>query len=369
VAVEIIKALQDRAPDVTVLVTSQHVLDGLKQEVYWLRGLDEPPSGVTSATRSLEYGAVKLFIERARSGNQNFVYTDDMVADATAICARVDGNPLSLEMVAARVHFYGMEKLRRELDEHFGMLYRDEGTADKRHLSQLNMTAWSYNLLHAEEQEFFCRLGIFPGWFSSEEAVALAAADSDDPQQAHARLLALVKKSMVVREDGKAPRYRLLATLRFFAHDRLKTSGERKPLALRHARHVLEMFVRDEATWETLPDRQLRQIYAPQIDNLRLALETMLAEPELIPSGITLLGVSGRLWSMLILIPEGQGFFDRYMPFIGEQTPPADAARFLRFAGILCRHADRKRTVTLLEQSAAIYRKLEDWLSPGVARR
>jgi predicted ATPase/DNA-binding winged helix-turn-helix (wHTH) protein len=363
--VEILQVLQERAPGLTVLVTSQHVLEGLKQKVYWLKGLAVPPAGETDAAKIATYGAVKLFLDCAGMGDHDFVYSEAMAASVVDICTRLDGNPLSLEMAAARVHFYQMDGLRGQLDQRFGLLRRGSGTAILRHASLLEMTESSYNLLDPAERQFFWRLGIFPGWFSAGEAVAVAGADSSDSQAAHDLLHALVNKSLVTREDGAETRYRLLETLRIYAIGQLGASGEQRMIAARHARYFKELFARDEEAWEALPDWQLRRIYAPQIDNLRAALNTTLTDPELLATGIILAGVSGRLWSILVLIPEGQGYFDRFLEFAGEDTPPADTARLLRYAGILCRHADRQRTVTLLKQSAATYRKLKDWLNLG----
>jgi predicted ATPase/DNA-binding winged helix-turn-helix (wHTH) protein len=363
VVVDIVKILKEHAPGLTILATSQHVLDGLHHEIYWLKSLAVPPEGTMEPAKIAEYGAAKLFLQRARSGDQRFVFNESNAAGVAEICRRLDGVPLSLEIAATFVHPLAIEGLRRHLDERFGLLRLGEGAAVKRQISLLDMTEWSYGLLDAAEQEFFCRLGIFPGWFSAAEARDIAG---DRQPETLKRLSALVHKSLVVRqEDGGETLYRLLETLRIYAVGQLEAKGERRMMAERHLRYFQDLFVRDEDAWETRPDAELRRLYSPHIDNLRAALDAALADPELVPGGISLLGASGRLWSMLVLIPEGQGYFDRFLGLTDKTTPPTDVARLLRYAGILCRHTDRLRTVTLLTKSAAIYRKQKDRLNLG----
>jgi predicted ATPase/DNA-binding winged helix-turn-helix (wHTH) protein len=364
IVVDIIKVLKGTAPDLTILLTSQHALDGIYQEVYRLNGLPAPPEGLTDPAKIAEYDAIKLFTQRAHSNDRDFAYNDGNAVAVAEICRRLDGVPLSLEMAATLVYFLKIEGLRNRLDQRFALLKMDPGTAVKRHISLQDMTEWSYGLLEPQEQHFFCRLGVFPSWFSASEAAAIAGADGSDPLEL---LRSLVKKSLVVSQDnaGPEPRFRLLETLRLYAVRQLDANGERRAMAERFLRAVIDLFTGDLNAWETLSDARLRELYAPQIDNLRAALDSALGDPDLAPDGIALLGLSGRLWSILLLIPEGQGYFDRFMPLVGKDTPPADAALVLRHAAILCRHTDRLRSVKLLKQAATIYRKLKDKLSLG----
>ncbi|MGB8840842.1 MAG: winged helix-turn-helix domain-containing protein [Aliidongia sp.] len=363
IVTDTVKVLKARVPGLTILVTSQHVLDGLLDDIYWLNGLAVPPDGVTDPAKLEEYGAVALFVQRARSGDQRFRYDASNAANIAEICRRLDGVPGPLEIAASFVNSWSVKELLAYLDDRLTLLNRDDGTSAKRHGSLLGMVERSYGFLDTAEQALFCRLGIFPGWFSAGEARDIAG---NREAETLTRLNALVHKSLVTRqeEDGEA-RYRLLETLRLYANQQLAAKGERRMLVERHLDYFTALVTRDEEAWETLSDAQLRQIYAPHIDNLRAALNAALAEPELVPRGITLLGLSGRLWSILVLVPEGRSYFDRYLPLIGQDTPPADAARMLRFTGVLYRHTDRIRAAKLLKQSATIYRKSKDKLNLG----
>jgi predicted ATPase/DNA-binding winged helix-turn-helix (wHTH) protein len=357
--VEIIRVLRERAPAVTILATSQHLLDGIDQQIYRLKGLAVPPEGMTDPAGILNFDAVKLFVERAHAGDRRFVYGESNSVAVAEICRRLDGIPLSLKMAATQVRFFKIEGLRKRLHERFDLLRMDPGTAVKRHISLQDMTEWSYDLLEPAEQAFFCRLGVFPGWFSAAEAVAIAGGDLPKPLD---QLRALEKKSLLESEENgeEEPSYRLLETLRIYATAQLAAKGERKLSAERHLRYFQDLFAQIEAESETTSDSILRQIYAPQIANVRAALDTALTEPELVQNGINLAGNTGRLWYMLVLVPEGNSYFDRFIPLIDKNTPPSDAARLLKYAGSLRRHTDRVGAVTLLKRAATIYRKAKD---------
>jgi tetratricopeptide (TPR) repeat protein len=113
------------------------------------------------------------------------------------------------------------------------------------------------------------------------------------------------------------------------------------------------------------PDAELREIYTWQIDNVRAALKTALADPALTASGIALAGASGRMWYILGLIPEGSGILDQFMARTDKTTPSADMARLLKHAAILCRDTDRLRSAKLFKRATVIYRALKDWLNLG----
>jgi predicted ATPase/DNA-binding winged helix-turn-helix (wHTH) protein len=360
--VEIIKVLQARAPKLRLLVTSQHVLEGPAQEVYWLKGLALPPESETDPAKIAEYGAIRLFLDHAHSGDQRFVFDADNAADVVEICRRLDGVPQMLRIAASRMLSIGPRGLCERLNERFGLLRLGEGAAVKRHLSLLDMVEWAYELLIPPEQGLFCRLGIFPSWFTAWEAVTIAG---EPPSETLDGLIALEKKSLVLRQGGNEPRFRLLETSRIYATMRLGFTGERKLLVERHLRYFLEEFIKIEAKSDTAPDAELRAIYARQIDNIRMALDTALADPALAQTGIALAGVSGRQWYMLGLVPEGLGYSDKFIALIDKTTEPADVARILRYAASLCRDTDRLRSVKLFKRSAAIYRKLKDRLNLG----
>jgi tetratricopeptide (TPR) repeat protein len=109
-----------------------------------------------------------------------------------------------------------------------------------------------------------------------------------------------------------------------------------------------------------MPDAQWLKPRAPDIDNIRAALDWALEQVARALLGIALFGASARLWYMLDLVPEGQRYADKFVALIDDETPPAIAARALRYAGSLWREADRLRAVALLERSAALYRQIGD---------
>jgi predicted ATPase len=362
IVVQIITLLQARAPKLTLLVTSQHVLKGLVQEIYWLKGLAVPPKNVTAPAKIREYSAVKFCVERAGSANQNFAYDKSNAAGIAEICRRLGGVPQALAIAVSRMRSMGAQGVLKSLDEQFGTLSLPAGAAAARHLSLIQMTGWTYDRLTPDEQHFLCRLSIFPSWFTAFEAIAICGDDSGNPLD---RLDELENKSLALLYGGAQPHYRLLETQRIYATMQHKFHGDREEIAERHLRYFAKEFIEIEAASDATPDAELREIYTWQIDNVRTALKTALADPAFTSSGIALAGASGRMWLMQGLIPEGTSFVDQFIVLIDETTALEDVARLLKYAALLCRNTDRRRAVKLLKQVAAIYRTLKDRLNLG----
>jgi predicted ATPase/DNA-binding winged helix-turn-helix (wHTH) protein len=354
-------ALLDRAPNLSVLATSQHVFRGGLEQIYQFSGLTLPDEDEADPARLAATGSGELFAAAAQAADRRFALNAANAAGIAEICRRLDGLPLPLRMAAARVPLLGVEGVRVQLGNMLRLLRQGAGTAARRHLTLREMVEWSYGLLDAAEAQLFCRLGAFPASFSVADAVAVTDTDEAD---AIDLLFGLLNKSFLMVEEGEPPRYRLWATHRVYALEKLAQSGERDELAKRHARHVKAIFDRAEAAWETMPDADWRRTYAPYIDDVRAALDWALAAPERTGLGIALAGASARLWNMVVLVPLGQEYCRRFIDLIDKAETPSDAARLLRYAGLLWRNSDRLHGVELLERSAAMYREMVD--EPGL---
>ncbi|MFI9598038.1 ATP-binding protein, partial [Nonomuraea sp. NPDC052265] len=164
--------------------------------------------------------AEALFLDRATAADPEF---DADPALLTEICARLDGIPLAIELAAARSASLGLAGLLVALDDTLRLLTGGRA-ADRRHRSLRAVLEWSHDLLDEEEQVLFRRLSMFCGGFDLAAATALTAGR---PPGAVSHVLGrLVDKSLVVRSPGTASRWRLLQTVRAFAEDLLRDSGE-----------------------------------------------------------------------------------------------------------------------------------------------
>ncbi|HVJ52090.1 MAG TPA: winged helix-turn-helix domain-containing protein [Aliidongia sp.] len=355
-AANLIEALTDRVPGLAVLATSQETLRLAGEQVYRLDPLALPPP---AATKISEFGAVALFVDRARAADRYFKLDEDSGPSVVEICRHLDGIPLALEMAAARLPLLGLDGLRAGLDERFLMLSSCPRTAEGRHRTLRDTVAWSYSLLDAADQCIFRRLSAFRGSFSLDAAIAVAGEVADRWETVDA-IGRLVDKSLVTAEGGEQPRYRLLETLRLYASERLAEAGQTGRVAERHAQFFADLFDRAYEVRETTPDTAWLKLYRPELDNVRSALDWALADVARAEIAIALAGSAAQLWYRLSLFPEGRRYADAAAMLVPIDQPSSIYARLLREVGRLWYTSDRWRGIISYQRSAEIYRQLGD---------
>ena len=253
-----------------------------------------------------QYGAARLFVERARAVEPHFAPDAGDAATIAAICRRLDGIPLAIELAAARSTALSVEQLIAHLHHRFDLLTGGRRTALPRHQTLRATLDWSYELLLEPERVILRRLGVFSGMFSLEAASAVVASPDIPPAQVMSCLTDLVAKSLVVTEIGRVAYYRLLDTTREYTLEKLAESGEREQLARRHAAYYRDLFERAEAEWETRPTAEWRAEYGRKIDNMRAALDWAFS-PSGDPSiGVSLTAAASALWMQLSLVEKSR---------------------------------------------------------------
>jgi predicted ATPase len=183
--------------------------------------------------------AVRLFVERAQAANPRFTLTEQHAAAVAAICRRLDGIPLAIELAAARVRVLAPEQLASRLDQRFRLLTGGSRAALPRQQTLQALVDWSYQLLTPPERRLFDRLSVFAGGCTLEAAEAVGSADDLAAEDVLDLLARLVDKSLVVaeeQEDG-TERYRLLETLRQYGRERLLAGDAVEAVHQRHADH------------------------------------------------------------------------------------------------------------------------------------
>ncbi len=186
----------------------------------------------------LAASAVQLFIARVRAADPRFPLDERSLSDMAAVCRRLDGLPLAIELAAARAAVLGIEVLAMHLGDAFRMLTGGFRTALPRHQTLQATYDWSYRLLSDKERRLLRWLGAFRDDFSLEaiQGIVGAAFSTADILDAVA---GLVSKSLVIRDEARAaPRYRLLATTRAYARQQLENNGECQAAALAYARYL-----------------------------------------------------------------------------------------------------------------------------------
>ena len=223
-----VAALLRACPQLTVLVTSRAPLRLRGEQEYPVTPLALPSlDHLPSVTEVAAAAAVQLFVRQARATAPSFALTQANAAAVAAICRRLDGLPLAIELAAARVKLLGTTQLLARLDRALPLLVSGPRDLPDRQQTMRRAIGWSYDLLPEGEQALFRRLAVFAGGWTLEAAEALGGDESRATGEVVTWLDELVDQSLVVAEPPGDPiRYRLLETVRAYALEQLETRGE-----------------------------------------------------------------------------------------------------------------------------------------------
>jgi len=238
-AAQLAQAVARTAAQVHVLATSREQLYAEGERVYRLEPLEVPAlPGPWTRERLLAASAVLLFSVRAAAAT-GFSFSDEQLGVVAQLCGRLGGNPLAIEIAAARLDLLGLAGLMAALDSGHSLSIVGHRTRAARHWSLRATLDWSYGLLSPLEQTLFRRLGVFCGSFDLAAATEMMA-ESKVPVEmgvAFEGLLGLTSKSMLAHEQvGDEIHYELHETSRAYALHKLRECGE---LELIHRRYAL----------------------------------------------------------------------------------------------------------------------------------
>jgi predicted ATPase/transcriptional regulator with XRE-family HTH domain len=234
-----VATLVEECPSLTVLVTSRAPLRVRGEQEYSV-----PPLALPASTRSPDEAAVagsssgRLFLERARAVSPSFGITAENAAAVAAICWRLAGLPLALELAAAKVRLLDPAALLPRLDQALSTAWARD--LPERQRTMRATLDWSYDLLDAPEQRLFRRLSAFVGGFSLEAAEAVSGDGTSGETLAH--LGTLVEQSMVFVETGAGEtRYGMLEPVRQYARAKLGESTGAADTLRSHNAHYLDL--------------------------------------------------------------------------------------------------------------------------------
>jgi predicted ATPase/DNA-binding winged helix-turn-helix (wHTH) protein len=303
---EIVERIIRATPMVKFLATSREPLLAEGEQVFNLPPLASPPdSSALSARRALKYPAVQLFVERAISSLDSFALTDLNAPDVAVICRRLDGVPLAIELVAARVGRFGLVTLAQKFGDDLLLTAKGRRTARPRHQSLRATLDWSYQLLAPIEQALLRRLAVFRGAFSAESAIAVAACGIDVETDVLEALMSLVAKSLLITDvSGPTIRYRLLYVTRAYGTEKLDEFSERNETLRLHADHFRLVLESAQIEWERMTRPEWLRRYGNMIDDVRAALDWAFAPGGDIALGAALTVASLPYGSQLSLIDE-----------------------------------------------------------------
>jgi non-specific serine/threonine protein kinase len=352
-------------PRLWILATSREGL-GMPGEVIWrVPSLTFPWLGHQPSLDELEeFGAMALFLDRARAARPGLVIGSDDIAALSSICFRLDGIPLALELAAARVSALSIKEIAEHLDDRFTLLSRTVG-APARHQTLRASVDWSHQLLSEAEQALFRRLAVFArGWsLSAAEAVC---AGPPARRQAARLLAALVDKSLVLAEETPTgTRYRLQEAVKAFAYEQLMTSGELEEVQARHGTYYADL---GEQAGERLHGRD-QDLWAIRLDqdqpNLRAARQWCAADPARAVHGLRMAAGLWEYWLIRGFIEKGAARLEDALQRV-PGPPRARAAALTGLALFTSLRGEFRRGGALFRSSIILYEQVDDL--PGQAR-
>jgi predicted ATPase len=329
------EALLRASPAVHVLATSREPLKAEGEWVYPVPPLAVPAEDAGDEGDPLGYGAVRLFLDRARAVEPQFAPDRRRAAVIAAICRRLDGIPLAIELAAARATTFGIDELAARLDDRFQLLTGGRRTAMPRQQTLRATLDWSYELLAEPQRVVLRRLAVFAGAFKLEAASAVVAGPYISLPDAIEGLFDLVAKSLVSAEvSGPSAGYRLLDTTRAYAFEKLGESGETAAVARRHAEYYRDLFERAEAEWGTRTSSEGLSDYGRHVGEVRVALDWALSSGGDASIGVALTAAAVPLWKYLSMMEECRGRVERALAIFEPETS-GDASRELKLRAAL----------------------------------
>jgi predicted ATPase len=323
------EALLRASPGVSLLATSREALRVSGEYVYRVPSLDVPGEDTQDVEDVFRYAAVRLFVSRAHAVEPRYVAGGPVAAATVAICRRLDGIPLAIELAATRIAGFGVAGVAARLDDRFRLLTGGSRTLP-RHQTMRATLDWSFELLSESERAVLRRLGVFVGAFTLDAASAVAAGVDIPASEVADSVANLVGKSLVsANVGGGLVHYRLLETTRAYAREKLIGSAEFDHVAQRHAEYLRDLFEHAEAELETRPTAEWLSVYRPHIDDLRAALDWAFSRSGDVGVGVALAAATAPLWTYLSLLTECRARVEQAIAALGRQVP-SDPRRDMR---------------------------------------
>ena len=351
-------------PSLRVLATSREPLHLQPERDVPVHPLAVPDLRRPQAAAVLgEWPSLALFVQRARMAQPDFMLNEQNARSVAEICVRLDGLPLAIELVAARIRVLTPAAILARLDPQLTFVRSGEKDFPRRHRTLEATIDWSYKLLSSKEQTLFRGLAVFAGGWTLEAAEAVSDVNELNVLDG---IDALLDKSLLWRDTQPEaePRFGMLETVRAFARHQLEAEGELETTCRRHAAHFLTVAERLDS--ELLGPRQTASldVLERELDNVRAALEW--SEDADRVTGLRLASALWLFWFLRGRLSEGRG---RLEGFLATAEASRNArAKALFAAGFLAQsQGDYDAALAMHQESAAIYRELGDRAGIGLA--
>jgi non-specific serine/threonine protein kinase len=355
-----IAELLTTSPHVVILATCLGALRVTGEQTFPVPPLATPdPERLQLLPEAYAGEAISLFAERAGAVRPGFALTDENAAAVAAICRAVDGLPLAIELAAARANVLSPEALLVRLEDRLAMLTGGSRDAPERQRTLRDAIAWSHELLTGEEQALFRRLAVFAGGCTLEAIEAVA--DVGSGGNVLDEMTSLVDKGLLhlVHQPNMESRLAMLETIRAYAMEQLRESGDEEAARDAHLAYYLALANRAEPELTGQNQVQWLDQLEAEHHNLRAAL-TWALDAGRLEQGLCLAGALLRYWEHHSHYAEEEQWLKRALARAGGQPVPV-RAKALHAAGVVAFwQGDRARAETALREALVLFREAGD---------
>jgi predicted ATPase len=370
--IDLVVALVTHAPQVTILVTSRERLNLQTEWLFDVEGLAYPTEDQTESARAqrmadpTSYGAVQLFVQRARQVQPELALSESTLTAIVRICQHIAGMPLAIELAAASLRTLPLAEIERQIRTSLDILATTRRDMPARHRSMRAMFDHSWKLLSESEQAMFSHVAVFRGGWTVDAAEQVARATL-------VVLTALVDKSLVRLSDRQTQpgaaadaRFVMLEPIREYALEQLAARGEAEVLRRAHASYYLALAAEAAAQWYSpTVDAWIEKLHR-ESDNMRAALQWARDSGNHLV-GLQLAGALWKFWQGYGYTSEGRSWLDQLLTL---EDPHPDAPTLVaRLSGLQAaawlaseQHDDAQAT-HLQEQSMLLRRALRETTS------
>ena len=368
-ASSIVAELLSACPDLKVVTTSRIPLRlyGERECPVPPLALPDPGGPLPLPERLTQYGAVRLFVERARDARPDFSVNNENAPAVAEICYRLDGLPLAIELAAARAKILSPQAMLSRLGNRLKLLRGGARDLPERQQTLRGAIDWSHDLLEEEERALFARLSVFVGGCTLEAAEEVCASEGDllllvDVLDGMA---SLVDKSLLRQQEERGsgePRFFMLETIREYAREKLQESGKAEEIRRRQAEHFLVLAEEAEPQLKGPRQQEWLDRLEEEHDNIRAALGWCFGAGE-VEAGLRAAGALTHFWRVRGHVSEGRRWLEEGLARTnGDDVAPSARAKALVGLGLVVaeQEGDYEKAARLYEKGLALYRELGD---------
>jgi predicted ATPase/class 3 adenylate cyclase len=358
---EIVDDLLGSAPGLKALVTSRSILNLYGEQEFEVPPLTLPePSASLDLDRLSQYEAVALFIERARAVRPAFAVTNHNAPAVAAICVRLDGLPLAIELAASRIRLLEPLEILLRLERHLPLLTAGASNLPGRQRTLSGTIDWSYELLQPAEQELFTRLTIFAGGCSLEAAEAVCNPGGELELDTFDGIASLVGQSLLrhAAHTGES-RFGMLETIREYGRQRLDARGSRDEIGRRHLRYFRDLAEMAEPYFVAVDQTAWLDRFEREHDNLRGALRLALDTGD-VQDGLRLAAALWRFWLQRGYLREGRGWLEELLRVEPDAVSAVLAKAYTALGGLTYWLSDFEATEMAYASALRFYQALGD---------